>query len=229
MLALSPDECRVLGTLIEKAQTTPAQYPMTLNGLMRGCNQTSGRDPITTFDEDRVFDAVDKLRHKGIVREAMLSDSRVAKFRHVARETLAVNTEELVLLAELMLRGPQSAGELRSRASRMAPLASLESVEAALRALAARPEPMVKEIAAAPGQRARRWVQLLCPTLHPLDHVSRGSGGEEDEQPADAPPSSAGNIALESRVAALENECQSLRVVISKLCVKLGEADPFAS
>jgi hypothetical protein len=182
MISLSPDECRVLGTLIEKAQTTPAQYPMTLNGLMRGCNQTSGRDPITNFDEDRVFDAVDQLRRKNIVREAMLSDSRVAKYRHVARETLGVNTEELVLLAELMLRGPQSAGELRSRASRMAPLPSLESVEAALRALAARPEPMVKEIAAAPGQRARRWVQLLCPALHPLDHVSRGSGGEDGSE-----------------------------------------------
>lgn len=226
MITLTPDECRVLGTLVEKAQTTPAQYPMTLNGLMRGCNQTSGRDPITNFDEDRVFDAVDGLRRKNIVREAMLSDSRVAKFRHVARETLAVNTEELVLLAELMLRGPQSAGELRSRANRMAPLASLESVEAALRGLAARPEAMVKEIAAAPGQRARRWVQLLCPTLHPLDHVSKGGGSESEEaREADSPNPSE----LEGRVAQLESDCRELRAVMSKLCVKLGENDPFAS
>jgi len=227
MLALSPDECRVLGTLIEKAQTTPAQYPMTLNGLMRGCNQTSGRDPITNFDEDRVFDAVDKLRRKNIVREAMLSDSRVAKFRHVARETLSVNTEELVLLAELMLRGPQSAGELRSRANRMAPLASLESVEAALRALAARPEPMVKEIAAAPGQRARRWMQLLCPALHPLDHVSREIGGD-DEGSAPAPAAFTDPGPLGDRVTALESECRLLRMAISKLCAKLGDSDPFA-
>ncbi len=228
MISLSPDECRVLGTLIEKAQTTPAQYPMTLNGLMRGCNQTSGRDPVTNFDEDRVFDAVDQLRRKNIVREAMLSDSRVAKYRHVARETLGVNTEELVLLAELMLRGPQSAGELRSRASRMAPLASLESVEATLRALGERPEPMVKEIAAAPGQRARRWVQLLCPTLHPLDHVSRG-GDVEDER-LDPNPSAApsGARGLEGRVAELEAECRTLRAAISKVCAKLGEPDPFA-
>jgi len=227
MISLSPDECRVLGTLIEKAQTTPAQYPMTLNGLMRGCNQTSGRDPITNFDEDRVFDAVDQLRRKNIVREAMLSDSRVAKYRHVARETLGVNTEELVLLAELMLRGPQSAGELRSRASRMAPLASLESVEAALRALGARPEPMVKEIAAAPGQRARRWVQLLCPTLHPLDHASCGGDAEDEGEastPSPAPPVARG---LEGRVAELEAECRTLRAAISKVYAKLGEADPF--
>jgi uncharacterized protein YceH (UPF0502 family) len=227
MILLSSDECRVLGTLIEKAQTTPAQYPMTLNGLMRGCNQTSGRDPITNFDEDRVFDAVDQLRRKNIVREAMLSDSRVAKYRHVARETLGVNTEELVLLAELMLRGPQPAGELRSRASRMAPLASLESVEAALRALGARPEPMVKEIAAAPGQRARRWVQLLCPTLHPLDHVSRGGDGQDEGEAATPSSAQAGARGLEGRVAELEAECRALRAAISKVCAKLGETDPF--
>ncbi len=172
MITLTKDECRVLGVMVEKAQTTPGQYPLTLNGATLGCNQKNNRDPVTNFTEERVFDALDKLRAKGLARELMLSGSRVPKFRHMAREVLEVTTSELVILAEMLLRGPQTVGELRGRATRMHPIASLEEAQALLDALMARPEPMVKELPPAPGSRAKRYMQLLCPDLHPLDHVS---------------------------------------------------------
>ena len=128
MDTLTPDECRVLGVLIEKAQTTPGQYPLSLNALVNGANQRSNRLPVTDLAESAVLVAVDGLRAKGLAREVMLSSSRVAKYRHVARDALQVSTSELVVLAELLLRGPQTVGELRGRASRMNPLESIEVV-----------------------------------------------------------------------------------------------------
>lgn len=169
MLRLTANECRVLGVLIEKAQTTPQQYPLTLNGLTLGCNQKNNREPVTNLSEEQVLEALDALRSKGLAREVMLSGSRVEKFRHVAREVLDVDTNQLVLLAELMLRGPQTVGELRGRASRMHPLETTEIVKNILDSLASRPEPLVRELPAAPGDRAPRYAQLLCPDLHPLD------------------------------------------------------------
>lgn len=219
MLSLSPDECRVLGVLIEKAQTTPQQYPLTLNSLTTGCNQKNNRDPVTDLDDDTVFAAVDSLRTKNIVREVFLSGSRVQKFRHVARETLGVNTEELVLLAELFLRGPQSVGELRGRAARMVPdggLESLEKTQQILDAMSARPEPLVKMIPAPPGGRAPLFVQQFCPNLHPLNRV-----------PAPSLVVAQRNDDLAVRVAELEKEVGELRSAVSRLASRLGEADPF--
>ena len=190
MLTLTKDECRVLGVMVEKAQTTPGQYPLTLNGVTLGCNQKNNRDPVTNFTEERVFDAMDKLRGRGLARELMLSGSRVPKFRHMAREVLEVTTSELVVLAELLLRGPQTVGELRGRATRMHPIESLEEAQALLDGLMGRPEPMVRELPPAPGSRAKRYVQLLCPDLHPLDHVSSGGpggGGDSDEDEPASP------------------------------------------
>jgi len=230
MLSLNNDECRVLGTMIEKAQTTPAQYPLTLNGLTNGCNQKNNRDPVTNFTEEDSLNAVDSLRFKGLVREAMLSGSRVAKYRHVSREVLAVNTEELVILAELWLRGPQSAGELRSNASRMVPLASLESVQALLTGLVARPEPYVKELPRRPGERATRFVQLFCADLHPLDgpiaaggehgHHAVGGGGSGGSGGATRSPLSESQ--LNQRVERLEAELRELKLSVEKLVAAIG-------
>jgi len=226
MVTLTRDECRVLGVLVEKAQTTPAQYPLTLNALLVGCNQKNNRDPVMTITEDRVFDAIDKLRQRGVVREAMLSGSRVTKYRHVAREALSVTTDELVLLAEMLLRGPQSVGELRGRATRMHPLDSIESVQALLEGMMKREEPLVRELPAPPGQRAKRYMQLLCPDLHPLDHVSGDahSGGDDDAQREAAGGT---NPALELRINQLEEEVRTLRQAIQKLASSLGESDPL--
>ncbi len=230
MISLTRDECRVLGVLVEKALTTPGQYPLTLNSLVLGCNQKNNREPVTNLGEERVYDAVDALRKKGLVREAMLSGSRVSKFRHVARETLGVTTEELVILTELLLRGPQAIGEIRGHASRMHPLESIESAQSLVDGLMRRPDPagpMVKEIPPLPGQRAKRYVQLFCPDLHPLDHAPRGSAAStEDDEPARAGAhEAAGELA--ARVALLEGEIDSLKVAIRKLAASMGEADPL--
>lgn len=224
---LTPDECRVLGTLVEKAQTTPAQYPITLNALTAGCNQRNNRDPVTDLSEEQVLDALDSLRRKGLVRDVMLSGSRVTKYRHLAREVIGVDTAQLVILTELLLRGPQTSGELRARASRMHPIESLQAVEATLNSLIDRPEradgdgdagagaggPLVRRLASAPGTRAPRYAQLLCPDLHPLEAV---------HATGDAPPMRAGADpsldALAARVEALEAQVAALRDALAQQC-----------
>lgn len=218
MISLKPNECRVLGVLVEKALTVPASYPLTLNGIVVGSNQRNNREPITNLDEEAALDALDALRAKGLVVEAFLSGSRVAKYRHLAREALGVSTEELAIVAELLLRGPQSPGELRSRAERMAPLGGIEKVVELVEGLARRPEPLVRELP--PMGRARRFGQLLCPDLHPIDRVASADdggrvGGGLDE--GEAGGAGRGGVdagaqaALESRLAALEAEVRSLR------------------
>ncbi|MGE3109504.1 MAG: YceH family protein [Phycisphaerales bacterium] len=230
MLPLTRDECRVLGVLVEKALTTPAQYPLTLNSLVLACNQKNNRDPVTNLSEERVFDAIDGLRKKSLVREAMLSGSRVSKFRHVARETLGVSTEELVILTELLLRGPQAIGELRAHASRMHPLDSIEQTQSLINGLCSRSVPtgpLLKEIHPAPGQRAKRYVQLLCPDLHPLDAPHHGSLLDSDTTVDAAPPGPA-SPALEQRIASLESEVQQLKLAVRRLAASLGESDPIS-
>lgn len=215
MLALKPDECRVLGVLVEKALTTPQQYPLTLNALTLGCNQKNNRFPVTNWDDDRVLDAVDSLRAKGLVREAMLSGSRVAKYRHLAREVLEVDTSQLVTLTELLLRGPQSVGDIRQHASRMHPLASLEETQGILDGLISRG--MVQEHAPPPGSRAKLYAQLLCPTLHKIEARSEPEDSQ-DPGPTQAPASPA----ILQRVESLEREVQSLRAELAKLRADLG-------
>jgi hypothetical protein len=212
MITLTPHECRVLGTLIEKAQTTPGQYPLTLNGLTTGCNQKNNRDPVTSLTEDAVLDALEGLRGKSLVREAMLAGSRVHKFRHVAREALGVSTAELVVLAELMLRGPQAPGELRSNAGRMMPpgdegLATLDATTAVLEGLRAKAEPMVRRFERRTGERAERWGQLLCAELHPLGSTEAEHVDSDRRAPSE----------LESRVARLEAEVESLKAQIHRV------------
>lgn len=220
MLTLKPDECRVLGVLIEKALTTPQQYPLSLNALTVGCNQKNCRMPITDFDDDRVFDAVESLRAKGLVREAMLSGSRVAKFRHVAREVLNVETPALVVLAELMLRGPQTAGELRGNASRMHPIESLDALQAVLAALMQGPTPMVREL---PGGHARRYAQLLCPDLHPLEDRGSPSQASALRPPAaNSTPQHAASADVAVRLDALEREVAKLRDALQRVAIDTG-------
>jgi uncharacterized protein YceH (UPF0502 family) len=223
MITLKPDECRVLGVLIEKALTTPQQYPLSLNSLTVGCNQKNCRNPLTSFDEDRVFDAVESLRTKGLVREAMLSGSRVAKFRHVARETLGVETPELVVLAELMLRGPQTAGELRGNASRMHPIESLDALQGVLNSLMSREPAMVREL---PGGHARRFAQLLCPDLHPV-HEPAGHAMPEHSAPhagVAGHGAASTSPALAARVESLEQEVQRLKDAVQRLALESGSS-----
>jgi uncharacterized protein len=216
MITLTPDESRVLGVLIEKAQTTPDQYPLSLNAIVNGSNQKSNRDPVLEMSEDAVHDAAEGLRTKQLAARVDQIGSRVHKYRHSAIETLHVRTAELVILAELLLRGPQTLGELRARASRMQPFESIERVKEMIRALTERPEPFVKEIPPSPGSRAERYAQLLCRDLHDI-----GEGAGETSAPVRSAMGTANPLA--ERVTKLEAEVVSLRELFAKLADAVGE------
>lgn len=219
MIQLTPDEIRVLGVLIEKDLTTPEQYPLSLNATVNGCNQKNNRDPVVSFDEDRVHDALAGLREKALVVRVDQANSRVPKFRHETMAKLGITKYELVILAELMLRGPQTLGEIRGRASRMHNLETIEVVREMLDKMAQRPEPLVKQIPAAPGGRAERFMQLLCPDAHPLDVPAASS---------DAAPMPS-NRSMTDRIDKLEKQVALLRAAVQKMAAALGEPDPTAS
>jgi hypothetical protein len=208
---LSTDEARALGVLIEKATTTPEQYPLTLNSLVAGASQKSNRDPVIEMGEDRCRDALDGLRGKGLVVRIDQAGARVPKYRHEAGQALHARTGELAILAELLLRGPQTLGELRGRASRMHPMETLEDARAMLRGLTDRPEPLACELSPASGSRAERYAQLLCPELHPTTAPATTAS-------APPPPSP-----LAERISRLEAEVAVLREELTRLRSALGE------
>jgi uncharacterized protein YceH (UPF0502 family) len=214
MITLTADESRVLGVLIEKAQTTPDQYPLSLNAIVNGSNQKNNRYPVLEMTEEAAFEAAEGLREKGLAARVDQVGGRVHKYRHTATEGLHARTAELVILAELLMRGPQTLGELRGRASRMHPLESIDRVKEMIRALSDRPEPYVKEVPPAPGSRAERYVQLLCPGLHAIEE-----GAADAVSPA---PAATG---LAARVTALEGEVRSLREMLAKLAGAVGEEE----
>lgn len=218
MEPLLPDECRVLGVLIEKQMTTPDQYPLTLNAIVNGSNQKNNRYPVLEMNDDQAFAALDGLRAKGLVVVVEQSGARVAKYKHLAAEKLDCRPAELALLAELLLRGPQTAGELRSRASRMQAFESLPSTEGFLRSLMERPEPLVRRLPPTPGTRAEKYAQLVGPDAHPIDPLSVAAGAIVAAEAAQAPVSDG----LTDRVAALEAEVASLRETVDQLKVLLG-------
>lgn len=222
MIQLSPDESRVLGVLIEKSTTTPEQYPLSLNAVVNGANQKNNREPVLTMEEGAAFEALEGLRAKGLVIRVDMAGSRVNKYRHQAGDALHVRAAELAIVAELLLRGPQTLGELRGRASRMHPLESLDVVKNMLRALNEREEPMVRELPPAPGSRAERYVQLLCPDLHPLD-VPAETSSTSDVKPTSTAPG------MSQRLDALEAEVSLLRDGLRRLARSVGEPDPFAN
>lgn len=221
MITLTPDEARVLGVLIEKELTTPDQYPLTLNAAVNGSNQKNNRFPVVEFGDDRVDDALQGLRSKGLVVRVDQANSRVPKYRQELTQKLQLNRYELVILAELLLRGPQTLGEVRGRASRMHHLDTIEFVKETLTKLAAREEPLVKELPPSPGSRAERWAQLLAPDAHPLDVPAADTTGTTI---AASTPS---NRSLTERIEKLEGEVAQLREIVRKLSAALGEGDPF--
>jgi uncharacterized protein YceH (UPF0502 family) len=221
MIELSQDECRVLGTLIEKALTTPGQYPLSLNSLVTGVNQKNNRDPVVEIDEDTALRAVDGLRAKGLVRDVSFTGARVEKYRHTAGEALEVRPPELALLSELLLRGPQTVGELRGRAGRMHPFESIEVVENVLASLAGRTEPgfpLVRELPPVPGSRAPRWMQLLCEDLHPTGPIGPAAAAAVPVARIAAVPAGEERLAgLEARVKGLEDTVAGLQSTVAEL------------
>ncbi|MGY2876568.1 uncharacterized protein ACVW00_003758 [Marmoricola sp. URHA0025 HA25] len=161
---LDAEDQRILGSLLEKQATVPASYPLTANALRTACNQTSNREPVVDFDEQTVERTARSLKDRGLLR-IVWSDTgrRTLKYHQILDEQLGLDPDERAILTVLLLRGPQSPGELRTRTERLHPFADRGEVEACLRRMAGRPEPLVRELERRPGQQDRRWVHLLGP------------------------------------------------------------------
>ncbi len=200
----------MLGALSEKDMATPEYYPMSLNALANACNQKTNRDPITAFDDVTVRDALHLLRDRGLAAFVSESGSRVEKYRHKLAEKFNFTRGEQAVLTVLLLRGPQTAAELRDRGSRLAPLDDLETIGHMLDRMAVRdPDPLVKLLPRAPGTKEPRWAHLLCgePEFH------HAVPAEESITPI--------GVGLSARVEELERELAELRLEFNALRDKL--------
>ena len=205
-MELEPEQLRVLGCLLEKERTTPDAYPLSLNGLVSACNQTTSRDPVVHFREDDVEHALDGLRDHQLVRRGVYPGSRVIKYRHCVDEALELTAPEQALLAVLLLRGPQTTSELKTRTERLHAFADLAAVEDGLADLARREDPLVERSGREPGRKEARWKHLLGDGEHRVAAV-------EAEPVVSVSPAGtrAAGSGLEARVAALEAAVAELR------------------
>ena len=218
MIRLDVVEGRVVGSLIEKQLTTPQQYPLSLNSLALACNQTSNRDPVVSYSEAEVQTALDSLKAKGLVRFVLPSHGRsVVRYRHVLDEKLALDARQLSLLGVLLLRGPQTVGELRTRTERMADFDGITAVESDLEGLTKWEEPLVARLPRRPGQKEERWGQLLGEEPEGGFRLDRDTS---DERPA---PAGGALVALREEVDKLRAEVESLRQELDELRRELGE------
>jgi uncharacterized protein YceH (UPF0502 family) len=204
---LTSEEVRVLGCLLEKQRTTPDTYPLTLNALRAACNQSTNRDPVVAYDEETIRDALDRLGRRRFTRLTSYHGSRAAKFRHLLDEALQIGPEEQAVLAVMMLRGPQTPGELLQRTERLHRFPDSATLQAVVDRLMERE--LVARYGRRPGQREDRYGQLL---------------GEEPDEPAAAPapvPVPAGPP-REDRLDRLEREVAELRAELAALREELG-------
>lgn len=212
---LSLLESRVLGVLVEKERTVPDSYPLTLNALVSGCNQKSSRDPILNAGDTEVQAAIDSLKGMNLVIES--SGGRVSRYTHNFERVMNVPRQASALLAVLMLRGPQTAGELRINSERLHRFADISAVEAFLRELAERPGgALVAELPRQPGSRENRWMHLMSgpPPVH-----------ESPSAAAVSEPAAAGHselAAVKANIARLEAEVRELKDLLAKVCSELG-------
>ena len=218
-ITLSALEARVLATLMEKARTVPDSYPLSLNTLMLGCNQKTSREPVMELSEAEIATALDTLMPLNLVRAS--SGSRVARYEHNFQRGIGVPEQSAILLGLLMLRGPQTAGELRLNAERWYRFADISSVEGFLDELQDRSEekggPLVVKLPRAPGAREQRWAHLLC---GPVDMEMARNGDSHASAGVQSGP------ALAERVAQLEQELAALRQTVTALCKELGVSEP---
>ena len=209
---LSLTEARVLGTLMEKARTVPDSYPLSLNAVVTGCNQKTTRDPVMNLSDGEVQQALDALRHLGLAMEQ--SGGRTTRWEHNFQRGVGVPEQSAVLLGLLLLRGPQTAAELRMNAERWYRFADVSSVEGFLNELQERSAekggPLTLLLPRAPGAREPRWAQLLCGPVDVSALAASASGGA---------PAAGG---LQARVEALESEVADLRALVQRLCSELG-------
>jgi uncharacterized protein len=242
-IELTPIEARVIGCLIEKQITTPDQYPLSLNALVNACNQKSNRDPVLELEERIVQHTVDDLGRKHLVVEKSGFGSRVPKYQHrfcnTEYGTLKLDPQELAIVCELLIRGPQTPGELRSRAARMADFSDVSEVEAALTRLSRREDgPFVTQLAREPGRRDSRWAHLFSGPVegggaerHPGDARTDAAHAAGDRATATAgelrsaiatPETAFPDMRQEDRLERLEDEVRALRAELNDLKSRLG-------
>jgi uncharacterized protein YceH (UPF0502 family) len=207
---LTQAEARVLGCLMEKQRTTPDQYPLTLNSLVSACNQKSARHPVMNMTQGEVGHVVNKLRDRGLVYASL--SGRTERYDHKIVGTFLLSREEQALLCALMLRGPQTTGELRTNTARLADFKDLEQVTRTLHGMAERDRPLVVELPRQPGKREERFAHLLC-------------GRPKIEEMAESVPSGSGEPSRNVRIEALEAEVAELRAEIDRLWSLTGLKD----
>jgi uncharacterized protein YceH (UPF0502 family) len=210
-ILLNAVEARVLGSLIEKDITTPDYYPLSLNALVNACNQKNNREPVMNFDEEAVRQALTTLQEKRLAGPTSSADSRVTKYEHRSQEVFNFTRAETAVFCVLLLRGPQTPGELRGRGERMHRFEHLDEVQSTLQRLMQREPPLATVLSRQPGTKESRYAHLLC-------------GDVEDSVVARAPsPASSSGTSAAERVERLENEVANLRQEIA------GLKDQFAS
>jgi uncharacterized protein YceH (UPF0502 family) len=211
-IVLNQAEARVLGSLIEKDITTPDYYPLSLNSLINACNQKSNREPVMTLDEDTVRLALRNLSEKRLAGPISGADSRVIKYEHRLQEVFNFNRRETAILCVLLLRGPQTPGELRGRAERMHRFDDLSEVQSALQSLMQRELPLAKVLPRQPGTKEARYMHLLCGDVEPWEPAAlssaSASGSEVDLERIEH---------LESEVASLRKEIADLKKQVEEL------------
>jgi uncharacterized protein YceH (UPF0502 family) len=204
---LNDIEVRVLGSLVEKQVTTPEYYPLTLNALMLACNQKNNRHPVTSYTEEQVALALESLREKNLAYVFYGSTSRVPKYKHVLPEVMHLSQPELALICVLLLRGPQTTGELATRAFRLHEFSGLEEVESTLNSLISRePDPLVTRLPRQPGQKEVRFAHLLS------GEVTAEAFPETERRPEIAARSTQAD-----RVSKLETEVEGLKTELVRL------------
>jgi uncharacterized protein YceH (UPF0502 family) len=206
--APNPTDIRVLAVLAEKEQLTPDNYPLSLNALVNGCNQLTSREPVMALSEAEVQDALQALMAARLVAEVSQAGARVPKYEHRMRLRWTLEQDKLAALTMLMLRGPQTAAEVRSRAGRMHEFGSVAAAEAALQFLIDKYPPLVARMARAPGTKEVRYAHLL--------------SGEPVDVESDAPPESAA-VPRQERVGALEQEVAALKAEVARLSEEFAE------
>jgi uncharacterized protein YceH (UPF0502 family) len=232
-MVLTAEDARVLGSLVEKELTTPDQYPLTIKALLAACNQASNRDPVVDYDEGTVMAALDSLKAQRLIRFVLPSHGRTAvRYRHVLDEALGLDSRQSALLAVLVLRGPQTIGELRARTERMAEFDGLDEIDHELRFLSAVAEPLATNLGRRPGQKEERWasplvappvaMQAVPPTREstgPAERVESARHGSSDGVRSDADDTLG---ELRSEIAALRSEVVDLRLELNYLRTSLG-------
>ena len=219
---LDAAEVRVLGSLIEKEFTTPDNYPLTLSALIAACNQASNRDPVLQLDEATVANSLASLGRRTLAREVYRSDSRARRYRHALGEKWHLHEAELAIMCVLMLRGPQTVGELRTRTARLFPFRDLPHVEVTLDALMTLSTPLVAKLPRRPGQKEARYAHLLSgePQVNITAEDDAEAGRDRAAAGEDGSREDGGGA---DRIAALEQELASLRAELAELRAKFDE------